>query len=109
MKILITGSSGFIGNKIFGTLDCCAKGLYPYDIKSGDDIRDRRKLEHLFETECFDVVVHCAALTGVRRGELYPEEYISTNVMGTKNIVDMCEKYEVHHLINFSSSSVLKV
>jgi len=108
MKILITGSSGFIGNKIFADLDCCGQKdkLFPYDIKTGDDIRDRRKLDHIFETENFDIVVHCAALTGVRRGEEYPEEYIATNVLGTKNIVDMCDKYDVDHLINFSSSSI---
>lgn len=106
MKILITGSSGFIGNNIFSELDCCARGLYPYDIRTGDDILDRRKLDYVFETENIDCVIHCAALTGVRRGELYPQAYFDTNVIGTKNLVDMAEKYNVNKFIHFSSSSI---
>ena len=108
MRILLTGSSGFIGQHLMERLRT-AHDVTPYDLEMGDDVRDRLKLEKLFEVCNFDLVLHLAALTGVRRGELYPEEYISTNVMGTKNIVDLCEKYAVPHLINFSSSSVYGV
>jgi len=51
-------------------------------------------------------VVHLAALAGVRRGEEYRDEYLSTNVMGTDNILKMCEKYQVNRAILFSSSSI---
>jgi len=105
MKILVTGCLGFIGSKLYAEIEKDHE-LVGYDIKVNDDIRDRRKLEYLFETENFDIVIHLAALTGVRRGELYPDEYISTNVIGTKNLVELSEKYGVKHFINFSSSSI---
>jgi len=105
MKILITGHLGFIGSYLCKELKKRHK-LVGYDLRSGDDIRDRRKLEFIFETENIDCVVHLAALTGARRGELYPDEYFQVNVLGTKNVVDLCEKYNVNRLIHFSSSSV---
>lgn len=106
MKILITGHRGFIGTHLHEALRKAGHEVHGYDLVYGDDIRDRRKLEQLFEMENYQVVCHLAALAGVRRGELYPEEYISTNVIGTKNIVDMCVKFGVMKLISFSSSSV---
>ena len=106
MEILLTGSEGFIGSRLFNEFAEKDIVVCGYDLVNGDDIRDKRKLEFVFETNSFDVVIHCAALAGVRRGELYPEEYISTNVIGTKNVIDLCEKYGITHCINFSSSSV---
>jgi len=107
MKILLTGFVGFVGSELFKALDEAEHYIIGYDIKQGgDDIRDKYKLEYLFETEHFDTVIHTAALAGVRRSELYPEDYISTNIIGTKNLIDLSEKYGVTHFINFSSSSV---
>ena len=109
MKILLTGSEGFIANRIYNGISNLIdnyEDIYSYDLVNGDDIRDKYHLEYLFETEHFDTVIHCAALAGVRRSELYPEDYISTNIIGTKNLIDLSEKYGVTHFINFSSSSV---
>lgn len=112
MKILVTGACGFIGqhlisafgnNKAFGKTNHDVVGL---DLESGWDVRDRHQVFKTFELERFDMVIHLAALTGVRRGEEFPKEYIDTNVLGTKNIVDACEQYNIIRLINFSSSSV---
>ncbi len=108
MKILLTGHLGFIGHNIIQQRLYEKKGwrIIGYDIKDGDDILDKRKLEYLFETENIDCVIHCAALTGARRGELYSQEYFDTNVIGTKNVIDLAEKYNVGQFIHFSSSSV---
>jgi len=103
MKILLTGDCGFIASRLKEALPTGTIGI---DLLEGEDIRDKYHLEYLFETEHFDTVIHCAALAGVRRSELYPEDYISTNVIGTKNLIDLSEKYGVKHFINFSSSSV---
>jgi len=104
MKILLTGHKGFIGSRLFEKLPNTI-GLDLIRSTLGD-IRNKLKLEYLFETEYFDTVIHTAALTGARRGELYPQEYFDTNVMGTKNLVDLAEKYKVKKFIHFSSSSV---
>lgn len=105
MKILLTGHRGFIGTY----LDMNLTDEYQvvgYDLRCGNDIRDKRKLDQTFEMEQPDVVIHCAALAGVRRGNSYPEDYIRTNIEGTNNLIQLSEKYAISHFVNFSSSSV---
>lgn len=106
MKILVTGNQGFIGSHLWDELEDIHE-LVGFDLLDGQDIRNRYQLEFLFETNHFDCIIHLAALTGARRGELFPEEYCQTNIVGTKNLVDMAEKYQVRRFIHFSSSSVL--
>lgn len=104
MKILITGAAGFVGEHIFKRF--AEHSLLRYDLVDGNDIRDTLKLDRLFETENFDAVINLAALAGVRRGEEFPEEYLSTNVIGLNTLIEVAEKYGVKKFIHFSSSSV---
>jgi UDP-glucuronate 4-epimerase len=106
MKVLITGHAGFIGTRLCKLLMSKGVDFVGYDLVNSDDIRDRIKLDKLFEAENFDVVVHMAALAGVRRSKEFPLEYESTNIIGTLNVVEMCKKYNCK-MIFFSSSSVL--
>ena len=106
MKILITGGEGFIGTHLVEELDS-DHDIILYDLYSGKDIRNKFQLNSVFNKEMPDVVIHLAALAGVRNGEEFPDEFITTNIIGTKNVLDCCEKYNVKHLISFSSSSVL--
>ena len=107
-KVLLTGHRGFIGTYLDMNLTDEYK-VVGYDLRCGQDIRDRRKLDQTFEMEQPDIVIHCAALAGVRRGNTYPEDYISTNIVGTNNLIELSEKYDVSHFVNFSSSSVFGV
>jgi UDP-glucuronate 4-epimerase len=110
MKILITGDQGFIGGYLKKELDSGDYGPIAYkgyDLKKGDDIRDRLKLDKLMEAGQFDAVIHLAALAGVRRSEDFPDEYISTNINGTKYLINACKKWGVENFIFYSSSSVL--
>jgi UDP-glucuronate 4-epimerase len=104
--ILITGHKGFIGSHLIKELDKRGLAWYGYDLVEGNDIRDKRKLDFAFEESQCDMVIHLAALAGVRRGEEFKEDYLSTNVLGTANIIEMCNKYNVKHMILYSSSSV---
>jgi len=106
--ILITGHLGFIGSHLAEYLKENKIEAIGYDINSfqSSDIRDRFKLEKVFAENNIDCVIHLAARAGVRMGEEYPEEFLSTNVLGSKNVLDMCEKYKVNKVILFSSSSV---
>jgi len=104
--LMITGGSGFIGRHLCSELSKKGVSLVNYDLLEGQDIRNLCQLDAFFEQNQITEVVHLAALAGVRRGNTYPEEYINTNIVGTNNVVRMCEKYKVEHLINYSSSSV---
>jgi len=104
--LLVTGASGFVGTHLTKALDKLKIEWVGFDLVNGQDIRDRHQLDKIFELEQVTEVIHLAALAGVRRSRKYPREYISTNVEGTQNIVDMCEEHGVKKLISFSSSSV---
>lgn len=100
MRILLTGTQGyrkgFIGNRF---LD-----LYKdkYDIVEFEgDIRDAQCID----LRAYDMVIHLAALAGVRRSHEIPEEYWQTNVTASKYIFDSCRYYKVP-IVYASSSSV---
>ena len=69
-------------------------------------IADRGLLEELFERWHFGVVVNLAAQAGVRYSIDHPDAYMESNVMGFYNILEVCRKYPVEHLVYASSSSV---
>lgn len=70
------------------------------------DLEDTEKLNDLFETEKFDVVIHLAAQAGVRYSLENPKSYISSNIDGFINILEGCRSFNVPKLIYASSSSV---
>ena len=70
------------------------------------DIRDEGILDDLFETENLDMVVHLAALAGVRPSIENPIAYESVNVKGSMLLFEMCKKWDVKKFVCASSSSV---
>ena len=50
------------------------------------DIRDKDRLKSAFED--VDIVIHAAALKQVPAAEYNPTEYIETNIIGAKNIIE---------------------
>lgn len=103
MKTLITGHRGFIGSHLMDELH----DTDGYDLLEGEDITDRLRLYNTFERGGYDTVLHLAALPSVRRGQLFPNEMILTNVTGTQNVIEMCQKFDIKRFVFFSSSSVL--
>lgn len=104
--ILISGHKGFIGRHLTKRLDERGARWVGYDLQDGKDVRNRYTLYEWFDLHQPDTVIHLAALAGLRRGEEYPEEYITTNAIGTLNMLEMSKKFDVKKFINFSSSSI---
>ncbi|MBQ6478135.1 MAG: SDR family NAD(P)-dependent oxidoreductase [Erysipelotrichaceae bacterium] len=131
-KILITGSSGFIGASLCHRLLCdgelCVIGIdnmndyYSVALKQQrlkqlqelqkdfvfvqGDISDKEFVDSLFRENDFDIVVNLAAQAGVRYSIDHPDAYISSNIIGFYNILEAVRKHPVSHLIYASSSSV---
>lgn len=70
------------------------------------DLKDKNQIETLFITEGFDYVVNLAAQAGVRYSVQNPQVYVDANIQGFLNILEMCRKFPVKHLVYASSSSV---
>ena len=131
MKIyLITGAAGFIGsslaeklieegNVVIGIDNFC--DFYDMKIKENnikelvknenfrlyrEDIRNRESISKIFSENKIDVVVHLAAMAGVRPSIENPILYQEVNCMGTQNILEEMKSHNIDKLVMASSSSV---
>ena len=130
MKVLVTGSAGFIGSSL--VIKLLDRGdtvvgidnlnhYYDPQIKLDRlsrfkenkkftnleiDITDREKLSNCFKDHKFDVVVNLAAQAGVRYSTENPYAYIDSNIVGFLNILENCRHNEIKNLVYASSSSV---
>jgi UDP-glucuronate 4-epimerase len=130
MKILVTGSAGFIGMHV--AMRLLADGhtvvgldnlndYYDVQLKQARlkrlsefpgfrfiqrDIGDASGMASLFSSQGFGRVVHLAAQAGVRYSLKNPQAYVSSNVSGFLNILEGCRHHAIDHLVYASSSSV---
>jgi UDP-glucuronate 4-epimerase len=70
------------------------------------DISNSRSLLKIFKKYKFDIVINLAAQAGVRHSIKHPEDYVSSNLVGFANILEMSRKFKLKHLIYASTSSV---
>lgn len=70
------------------------------------DITHADKLDSLFRSEAFELVVHLAAQVGVRYSLENPPAYIQSNLVGFANVLECCRHYRINHLVYASSSSI---
>jgi nucleoside-diphosphate-sugar epimerase len=113
MKVLITGGAGFLGFHLAEFLhkkgfDLTLDDIHEFDSEeyTGDyrlelvDIRDKKKLDPLVKGQ--DVVIHCAAALPLWK----KEDIYSTNIDGTKNVLESALKHKVKRVIHISSTAV---
>jgi FlaA1/EpsC-like NDP-sugar epimerase len=71
------------------------------------DVRDRPRLEEVFEQRQPQVVFHAAAHKHVPLMEINVEDAITNNVMGTRNLVRVAEKYKTRRLVMISTDKAI--
>lgn len=99
---IVTGSSGFIGQHLCRRL--ASDGWKVTGIDVFDDIRYHHAQK--FAPGSVDVIVHLAALAGVRPSLADPVHYMDVNVLGTQQILELARVCAVPHVVFASSSSV---
>jgi len=129
MKVLVTGSAGFIGSAL--SIKLLERGDKVVGIDNHNDyydpqlkelrlsrhihhsnychfrgnIENRVLIKEVFSSEKFDCVVNLAAQAGVRYSIENPNAYIDTNLVGFGNILEGCRDAKVRNLVYASSSS----
>ena len=133
MKILLTGSAGFIGfhtTKVLLDRGDTVIGFDNFNQYYDPKLKDARNeilegydnfqvirgdLKNVDELKkAFDLlgggddtrVCHLAAQAGVRHSIENPDEFVQDNIQGTNNILELCKEYGVGGLTYASSSSV---
>lgn len=101
MKILITGSSGFLGSELVNQLSSKHE-IIKYDLANNQDILNFEQLKESMKS-C-DIVVHIAAIRGPYQGKDF-SDYFKINCQGTFNVAQACFKCGVKKLIYLSSTS----
>jgi UDP-glucuronate 4-epimerase len=130
VKVLVTGSAGFIGaavaerllndghevigldnlndyydvNLKLARLERCRRFSNFAEAKL--DLQDRAGVAHLFEQYRPRQAVNLAAQAGVRYSLENPHAYVDSNIVGFLNVLENCRQHQVAHLVYASSSSV---
>ncbi len=103
-KIIFTGGSGEFG-KVFKKLNFNKKNIY-YPSSKIFDVTNVKKMEKFIKKIKPKFIVHAAAISRpMSLHEKKIEKSINTNIIGTSNIVNLCNKYKLK-LIYFSTNYV---
>jgi|694.fasta_scaffold87103_7 nucleoside-diphosphate-sugar epimerase len=112
MKILVTGSKGFIGTQLVPyliSLNNNVIGLDQYILSEDNyiraDISILSELINIFKNNTFDLVIHLASECGIENCEEHIQKSMQTNLIGSYNIIALCKEYNIR-LIYFSTSEI---
>jgi nucleoside-diphosphate-sugar epimerase len=110
MRVLLTGSSGFIGARLAGHLRSAGHDVVGLDLCPGPattlrcDLRDPAVT--CIRAHEANVFIHFAAKAGVGRSLLEPQRYVDANVTGTVHALQLAAHLNVRRFVFASSSSV---
>ena len=133
MRILITGSAGFIGfhlslkllnkgNTVIGVDNL--NNYYDVSLKKNRnkilkkytkyifyklDLKNKNQLDKVFKKNKIDCVINLAGQAGVRYSLINPKSYIESNINGFFNLIETTKNYKVKNFIYASTSSVYGV
>lgn len=129
-NILVTGGAGSIGTELVCQLcqfsltkliilDQAETALYELHLDLSEqfpdaqmefilaDVSDRDRLEQIFKSNNIDIIYHAAAYKHVPVLEQNPREGIKVNILGTKNLAELSQKYGVERFVMISTDKAV--
>jgi nucleoside-diphosphate-sugar epimerase len=101
-RVLLTGSSGGVGQAARPVLEAAGWAVEPFDLTDGQDVRDEAAV--LRAMRGCQAVVHAGALAHDSAGR--PADIVATNVLGTWHVLQAAETCAVSRVVYFSSAQV---
>ncbi len=119
-RVLVTGGAGFIGSHLVDRLVADGHAVTVLDdLSTGrrehvsqevelvqGSVADRELVDGLFSRGRFDAVLHLAGQASIRISFASPEIDLTTNVLGTINVVRACHDSGVRRLLHASSMTI---
>lgn len=87
MKIVVTGSSGFVGSYLVKKLIEIGEDVTCLDIRNGIDVTNWEQVKDIGK---FDLLIHLAAKSYVPDSYKFPRDFYYTNIIGTLNVLELC-------------------
>ncbi len=129
-SIMVTGGGGSIGGELAQQickfepknlilLDHSENGLFHINYKIERrwhnvkldlivaDIRNREKIDKIFQKYKPEVIFHAAAHKHVPMMEFHPDEAVMNNIIGTKNVAELAEKYGAERVVMISTDKAI--
>ena len=106
MKILFTGSNGFVSKHLIPKFKKNNKIIY-CDLPKLD-INNFKKIYNHVKKNKPDLIIHTAAAKGALKSNINPKKYINTNAFGTLNICESMRQLNIKKIIYISSCSFYK-
>jgi FlaA1/EpsC-like NDP-sugar epimerase len=129
-RVLVTGAAGSIGSELCRQINECGaaylacldkdeNGLFRVERELRDapggtqfdfllgDIKNKTRLEAFFDQAKPDIVFHAAAYKHVPILQFHPEEAVSNNVFGTRQLVDMAVRFKVARFVMISTDKAV--
>ena len=131
-RVMVTGAGGSIGGELCTQIThCCPAQLIAvghgenslFSLSSAQDgcqsqgidfhvlvadVRDRPRLQVIFERFCPEIVFHAAAHKHVPMMEDNIEDAVTNNILGTLNLVELSKEYGANHFVLISTDKAVK-
>jgi FlaA1/EpsC-like NDP-sugar epimerase len=123
MNILITGATGTLGAEVVKS--CLERGYSPVAIGHSEkraqslkikftnvplyctDILNIEQIENVVQKHNIDYVIHAAAMKNIGICENNPGRAIDVNIIGSRNIINACKKFEIKNMIAVSTDKAI--
>jgi UDP-glucose 4-epimerase len=113
MRVLLTGSSGWLGRFLAPKLRSAGHRVVGLDVVAGEftdvvgSVADRRTVERVFADHAVEAVIHAGALHKPDIARFSPQAFVDVNVTGTLNLLQAAVAARHDRFVFASTTSLM--